>query len=145
MIAFRTATFQQTIDIEKLNQKMAGVPTTIVEGLLTRFSESARESKTSQPTNATRTNLLTHLFALCLRIDNYATDTTLLSSDLSIDLQKTNLLFKSLGCKMEFLKEKELKRLGLADAAANTKRAILRVPLEFPKTKMQKKVKRRGE
>lgn len=29
------------------------------------------------------TLLLTHMFALCLRIDDYATDTTLIANDLS--------------------------------------------------------------
>lgn len=34
------------------------------------------------------TLLLTSLFALCLRVDDYATDTTLLSKDLSMAASK---------------------------------------------------------
>lgn len=34
------------------------------------------------------TMLLTHMFALCLRIDDYATDTTLVAKDLSMAVAK---------------------------------------------------------
>jgi DNA-directed RNA polymerase I subunit RPA49 len=37
-----------------------------------------------QKTGATETKLLTHLFALCLRLDDYAVDTALLAKDLSM-------------------------------------------------------------
>jgi len=42
-------------------------------------------------------NLLTHMFALCLRADEWATDTTVLARDLSMSVAKVNQLFKSLG------------------------------------------------
>ena len=35
-------------------------------------------------TSDNETNLLTHLFSLCLKIDDYATDTTLVAADLKI-------------------------------------------------------------
>lgn len=34
------------------------------------------------------TMLLTHMFALCLRLDDYATDTTLIAKDLSMSAAK---------------------------------------------------------
>lgn len=34
------------------------------------------------------TMLLTHMFALCLRVDDYATDTTLIAKDLSMSVAK---------------------------------------------------------
>ena len=40
---------------------------------------------------------------------------------------------------MEKLGINELKRLGLPDSAGQTKRAVLRVPLEFPKPRMKRK------
>lgn len=43
------------------------------------------------------TNLLTHMFALCLRVDEWATDTAILAGDLSMPVAKVNQLFKSLG------------------------------------------------
>ena len=42
-------------------------------------------------------NILTHMFALCLRVDEWATDTTVLARDLSMPVTKVNQLFKSLG------------------------------------------------
>jgi len=48
-------------------------------------------------TQEMETNLLTHMFALCLRADEWATDTTVLAGDLSMPVAKVNQLFKSLG------------------------------------------------
>ena len=51
----------------------------------------------TQVTQEMETNLLTYMFALCLRVDEWATDTTILAGDLSIPVAKVNQLFKSLG------------------------------------------------
>ena len=48
-------------------------------------------------TQEMETNVLTHMFALCLRVDEWATDTTILAGDLSMSVTKVNQLFKSLG------------------------------------------------
>lgn len=42
------------------------------------------------------------------------------------------------GCKIEQLTAHVLKRLGLPDSAAATKRAMLHVPLVFPKPRMKR-------
>ena len=105
------------------------------------------------------TNLLTHMFALCLRVDEWATDTTILAGDLSMSVTKVNQLFKSLGalrrsvpfilqfrphfllsgCKIEKLTKKELERRRLPESEVNTKRAHLTVPLEFPKARVKRR------
>jgi len=113
-------------------------------------------------TQEMETNLLTHMFALCLRADEWATDTTALAGDLSMPVAKVNQLFKSLGtfvgrfstvcksqslspyhpfsgCKIEKLTKKELDRRRLPESEANTKRAHLMVPLEFPKTRAKRR------
>ena len=51
----------------------------------------------SHVTQELETNLLTHMFALCLRVDEWATDTAILAGDLSMSVAKVNQLFKSLG------------------------------------------------
>jgi len=104
-------------------------------------------------------NLLAHMFALCLRVDEWATDTTILAGDLSMPASKVNQLFKSLGtsvvqfsrparlishhllsgCKIEKLAKKELDRRRLPESEANTKRAHLTVPLEFPKARAKRR------
>jgi DNA-directed RNA polymerase I subunit RPA49 len=133
-----------------------------------------------QITTEKQTTLLAHIFALCLRVDDYATDTTVIAKDLRMQTAKSvpsflpsltppkyfhmcrvNALFKSLGafiaqqihaprlipsfiltgCKIETLSDKDLKRLGLPSSAADTKRAVLRVPVEFPKPRFGKKTR----
>ena len=51
----------------------------------------------SQVTQELETNLLTHMFTLCLRVDEWATDTAILAGDLCMPVAKVNQLFKSLG------------------------------------------------
>lgn len=42
------------------------------------------------------------------------------------------------GCRIEKLTAKEMLRLGLPDSAGEVKRAVLRVPFEFPKLRRRK-------
>ncbi|PFH46283.1 hypothetical protein AMATHDRAFT_8014 [Amanita thiersii Skay4041] len=131
----------QTPDIqkEKLGSKLTGISDLVIEGLLSRFSEVPRGSNKHQMTTRTKTMLLTHLFALCLKVDKFATDTTILAHDLSMSVTSVNQLFKSLGCKITTLNDKDLSRLGLPRSAATSKRAVLSAPVEFPKPKVGKK------
>ncbi|KIP06400.1 hypothetical protein PHLGIDRAFT_107028 [Phlebiopsis gigantea 11061_1 CR5-6] len=137
MLAFRAAS-RVVGEKQVLQERLKGVPSIILDGLITRFTESSRDKDQAKITPQMETMLLTHMFALCLRIDDYATDTTLLAKDLSMSAAKVNPLFKSLGCKVETLSFNELKRLGLPDSAAATKRAVLKVPLEFPKPRVKR-------
>lgn len=106
MLAFRQAVSRKDIDRDILSEKMTGVPTVVVDSLLSRFTETSRGSTkwssillltyiswlislltcffSHQATSSTKTSLLTHIFALCLKVDNYAANTTLISQDLSM-------------------------------------------------------------
>jgi hypothetical protein len=42
----------------------------------------------AQTTGQTETLLLTHMFALCLRVDDYATDAKLIADDLKLPITK---------------------------------------------------------
>ncbi|KIN97762.1 hypothetical protein M404DRAFT_1005830, partial [Pisolithus tinctorius Marx 270] len=112
---------------------LTSMPSVVADGLLSRFTESARTSSKSQFTSQKETLLLTHMFALCLRVDDYATNTEIIAKDLSQSTQSINTLFKSMGCQITKLTVADLKRFGLPDSAAETKHALLKVPLEFPK------------
>ncbi|KII90120.1 hypothetical protein PLICRDRAFT_40321 [Plicaturopsis crispa FD-325 SS-3] len=136
MLAFRSATFRMAERKDPIHERLARVPSLVVDGLLARFTETSRGSTDALTTPQTETNLLTHIFALMLRLDGYATDPTIVADDLSMTPTKINQLFKSLGCKIEKLKMTDLKRLGLPESAAATKRAILKAPPEFPKPKV---------
>ncbi|EPQ55866.1 RNA polymerase I associated factor, A49-like protein [Gloeophyllum trabeum ATCC 11539] len=139
MLAFRNIAPKKMSDKQALQERLSRIPSVILDGLLSRFSETARDSDQLRSTPQTETSLLTHMFALCLRVDDYATDTTLVASDLSMQVAKVNALFKSLGCKIEKLSMTELKRLGLPDSAAATKRAVLKIPLEFPRPRAKRR------
>ena len=110
MLAFRITTSRGRIDKPKLYEKLSRVPTVVVDGLVARFTETSRGSSTSviypqrpmfppltglsffslidrsQVTTQTQTNLLTYLFALCLRVDRYSTDTSIIAADLSMSV-----------------------------------------------------------
>ncbi|KAG1838570.1 Rpa49 subunit specific to nuclear RNA polymerase I [Suillus subalutaceus] len=108
MIAFHKATFKN-INKDVIQEKLPMVPSVVIDGLLSRFSETARGS-----------------------VD-------VLAADLSMEPAKVNMLFKSLGCKINKLTQSDLKRLGLPDSAVDVKRAILKTPLEFPKPRIRRR------
>ncbi|KIK92192.1 hypothetical protein PAXRUDRAFT_147843 [Paxillus rubicundulus Ve08.2h10] len=138
MMSFRNLTFRK-FDKATIHEKLTAVPSIVADGLLARFTETTRGSTQPQSTSQTETMLLTHMFALALRVDDYATDTTLIASDLSQNVNTVNTLFKSLGCKVNKLTVAALKRLGLPDSAGETKRAVLNAPPEFPKPRMRRR------
>ncbi|KAI0759036.1 RNA polymerase I associated factor, A49-like protein [Fomes fomentarius] len=135
MMAFRKNS-RSVSDKDALQQRLPGVPPIVIDGLISRFTEKERSTNKPKMTPQTETMLLTHMFALCLRIDDYATDMDSVAHDLSMPPAKVNGLFKSLGCTIKKLTLTELKQRGLPDAAAETKRAVLTVPLEFPKNRV---------
>ncbi|TFK37691.1 RNA polymerase I associated factor, A49-like protein [Crucibulum laeve] len=139
MLAFRQTVARKEVTKDQVYEKLASVPGIIVDSLLARFTETARDSTSHQSTSATQTNLLTHIFALCLKVDNYATDTSMMAKDLGMKITEINQLFKSLGCKVIVLGERERTRLGLPDSGAKIKRAVLNAPVEFPKPKLKRK------
>ncbi|PIL25986.1 hypothetical protein GSI_11740 [Ganoderma sinense ZZ0214-1] len=125
-------------DKDALQHKLPGVPTIILDGLTSRFTEKERSTNKPKMTPQTQTMLLSYMFALCLRIDDYATDTEGVAHDLGMSPASVNSLFKSLGCTIKKLSPTELKERGLPDAAAETKRAVLKIPLEFPKSRIKR-------
>jgi len=137
MFAFKMAS-RSVNDKETLQKRLNSVPSIVVDGLLTRFTESTRDTNSIQMTTQTETMLLTYMLALCLRVDDYATDVELIARDLSMSPTRVTTLFKSLGCKVEKLDQKELKRLGLPDSAGASKRAILKVPVQFPQARAKR-------
>ncbi|KAF8901069.1 RNA polymerase I associated factor, A49-like protein [Gymnopilus junonius] len=140
MLAFRQAAQRKSLEKEKLYEKLgAAVPSTTVDSLISRFTELARGSSSLQFTSTTKTSLLTHIFALCLKVDEYASNTAVIARDLSMPVSEVNQLFKSLGCKITKLGERERARLGLPDSSADEKRAVLTAPVQFPKPRMRKK------
>lgn len=93
---------RQLGDKTALSERLKNVPPIVLDGLFSRFTESARDKNEcvdplnhpeasliyirAKITPQKETLLLTHMFALCLRLDDYATDTTLLASDMSMSI-----------------------------------------------------------
>ncbi|KAA1474187.1 RNA polymerase I associated factor, A49-like protein [Dentipellis sp. KUC8613] len=140
MLSFRAITGGKAVpERDAIVEKMSPTPEIVIDSLISRFTEKLRGSNKPHTTSHTDTNLMTHIFALCLKVDDFATDTTLLASDLRMGVTKVNTLFRSLGAKVEQLTAHELKRLGLPDSAGETKRAVLKAPLAFPKPRAKRK------
>ncbi|KZT68077.1 RNA polymerase I associated factor, A49-like protein [Daedalea quercina L-15889] len=131
MFAFKLAA-RSVNDKETLQKKLTGVPQIVTDGLLSRFTESERDTNKIKVTSQAETMLMTYMLALCLRVDDFSTDTELIAHDLKLPVSKVNPLFKALGCNIRKLDHKDLKRLGLPDSAAESKRAVLEVPVKFP-------------
>ncbi|KAF7373579.1 Rpa49 subunit specific to nuclear RNA polymerase I [Mycena sanguinolenta] len=140
MMAFRNTTSRK-FKKEDLATKLRNVPEAVVDSLLARFTETPRGSTQPRTTPQLELRLLAHILALCLRVDNYAADHALIARDLSLGVDKVTQVFKSLGCKMITLSERERTRLGLPDSVADEKRAVLTAPVQFPKQRLKKKTR----
>ena len=106
MFAFKNAS-RLVNDKTALQERLKDVPSLVVDGLLSRFTETSRDNNqcvqscfrfqhhtdtvaisSTKMTPQTETMLLAYMFALCLRVDDYATDTTLIAKDLSMAVTK---------------------------------------------------------
>ncbi|KAL5478826.1 RPA49 [Sanghuangporus weigelae] len=142
LLTFRAGAPRYCAKRSDLEERLPGVPSIIIDGIFSRFTETVRGSSATKFTSDNAVRLLTHVFALCLQVDNFASDTALLASDLRESVIKVNQHFKLLGCEIEKLSAVEINRLGLPATAADQKRAVLRVPLEFPKARVRRPVQR---
>ncbi|KAF5332926.1 hypothetical protein D9758_015956 [Tetrapyrgos nigripes] len=140
LFAFRRIHFgKDGLEKDVLSEKLKDIPSILIDGLITRFTETTRDSTACRVTSATETKLLAYLFALCLRVDGFTSDPNVLAKDLSLSVTQVNQIFKSLGCKYKIPSERDRARLGLSDSLAKTKMHVLTAPVEFPKVRMGKK------
>lgn len=81
-------------------------------------------------------NLITHIAALSLIVDNFETDTHDLREDLRLDAKQMGQYFHEIGCRVGAPTEAERLKLKITKAEAASHRvARLRLPLEFPKVR----------
>ncbi|KAI0312268.1 RNA polymerase I associated factor A49-like protein [Amylostereum chailletii] len=139
LISFRNLSTRNVPERASLLEKMAPAPEVVVDGLLSRFSETARASSKAKMTPAKDTLLLTHTFALCLKVDHFATDFGVIASDLKLPTLTAKQLFKTLACRIEEIDEAKARKLSLPSSAVGTNRAILKTPLVFPKPKRKRR------
>ena len=107
MFTFRGVVGEKVPDRTVILERLAPAPDAVVDGLLSRFTETPRGSTQcvkrpvshyvglhgprAQMTTETETRFLTHLFALCLKADDYATDTELIAADLRMSSTRYSL------------------------------------------------------
>ncbi|KAF5392112.1 hypothetical protein D9757_003204 [Collybiopsis confluens] len=128
----------QGLDKNTVYEKMNNVPTIVVDGLLSRFTETTRGSSVHIFTSAMSTKLLAYLLALCLHVDDFTSDPKMLADDLSMSLTSIQSAYKNLGCKLKTLTEHQLSTRGLSDTLGHTKFAVLVAPVVFPKVRTGK-------
>ncbi|KAM0748695.1 RNA polymerase I associated factor, A49-like protein [Meredithblackwellia eburnea MCA 4105] len=147
LMAFRQfAGFGREIDFISLKEKMKEVDEASIMALVERFTEklSTGQGETRKMTDWMQMKLLSYLLVVALKIDGEVTDVNKLAEDLEMGVPKVQELFKSLGCTIIAPSTEERALLVRSGRASNDvearkcKRAVLRVPLEFPKERRGK-------
>ncbi|KAF7297265.1 Rpa49 subunit specific to nuclear RNA polymerase I [Mycena indigotica] len=141
MMAFRRE-ISRKVSREDLSNRLSLVPDSVVDSLVSRFSQTTRDSTQPRSTPDLELRLLAHMLALCLHVDSFAVDHTTIAHDLAMPTEKISAICRNLGCKITKLGERERTRLGLPDSVADEKRAVLTAPVEFPKIRAKKNDKR---
>ncbi|KAJ3752209.1 RNA polymerase I associated factor, A49-like protein [Lentinula raphanica] len=87
------------------------------------------------------TKLMSYLLALCLRVDDFVSNPRILANDFGLATTNIQTAYRSLGCKLKTLSERELASRGYSDTlrVADTKFAVLVAPVQFPKAKTGRK------
>ena len=119
---------------EIMSTKLAAWPEQLVDSVRRRFSTEGNDLP-----KWNMDNLYSHMCALTLYVDGWVTDITDLKDDLKMESKELVKYYLELGCKVGALteREREMKKLSKSQAA-QTKMAKLKLPLEFPKPRVQR-------
>jgi len=125
-----------------LKAALGPIPNPLLEGLLSRYTEDQLTStqedakKRAVCTGKCQDKIVCYLFVLCLMLDNFILDITLMAQDLQIKPPKATELFKTIGCKIIPLPESEREKRGITKSEAKQiKLARLKCPPEFPRVR----------
>ncbi|GAA6001667.1 DNA-directed RNA polymerase I subunit RPA49 [Rhodotorula paludigena] len=135
--------------VEKLGAGGGGASAALVDALIERFTEPVRggghaggEERTV--TSTAEIKCLCYMLVLMLRVDGWNTDVTTVAEDLGMGNKRVQELFRSLGCQLVAPSAADREKLvaqGRATSAADaakSKKASLKVPLQFPKERRGK-------
>jgi len=117
---------------EKLMAEMGeDVPPPVVDSIRRRFA-----SENNDMTRWNIDNLMTHICAAALIVDNFEVDVNDLRDDLKLENKEIKQYFHELGCRITVPTENERTKLKISKAEAiNHNLAKLRLPLSFPRVK----------
>lgn len=114
---------------EVMQKKLADWPDALVDSVRRRFANASNELPKWH-----MDNFYTHMCALALFVDGWASDTLALREDLRMENKEITQYFRELGCKVVALTDKEREQRGLTKGqSAQVRMARLRLPLDFPK------------
>ncbi|GAA6055841.1 hypothetical protein JCM3770_004786 [Rhodotorula araucariae] len=143
LLAFRQAARPGApVDRAQLVDKLGRPAGAVVDALLERYTEPTRGPQGDEVRKVTTTmelKLLAYLLVVVLKVDGWSTDVTTIADDLGMGNKRVQELFRSLGCVLVSPSSADREKLvaqGRATSAADaakSKKATLRVPLQFPK------------
>ncbi|MCJ1456182.1 DNA-directed RNA polymerase I subunit rpa49 [Mycoblastus sanguinarius] len=114
--------------LEDMASLVEGWGSDLISGLSRRFADGSQLNKWHLD------NLLTHILALALTLDNYTTDTHDMREDLRLESREISQYYAELGCAVAAPTEAERTKLGIGRPEIGAHRvARLRIPLTFPK------------
>ncbi|KAI5849374.1 RNA polymerase I associated factor, A49-like protein [Morchella snyderi] len=118
-------------------KKALGLDQVLVEGLYKRFAETTTSGEGGEARWAVSPSLsnklLYYLAVLCLMADFWEVDLYELKIDLGMQMREITTAFKEVGCSVkEYSKTQYLDMKMTKAEATQHKRAVLKIPLEFP-------------
>ncbi|KAL7276886.1 DNA-directed RNA polymerase I subunit rpa49 [Rhizina undulata] len=131
-------------------KKILGMDHVLVEGLFKRYTEKTtsgnegdnKEMHTVPPSLANK--LLYYMVVLCLMVDGYDVDLFELKQDLEVQPKELIMAFKEVGCSVRELTKTQYTAMKMTKAeAAQHRRAVLKIPLEFPNAPRRRATARR--
>ncbi|PUU83314.1 RNA polymerase I associated factor, A49-like protein [Tuber borchii] len=121
-------------------KKALSVDHAIAEGFFRRYTEKNVSSEEGSDKDiyavspALANKILYHMAVLCLMVDHYDVDIFQLKNDLGVQPKELTLAFKEVGCSIRELTKPQYTAMKMTKAEAmQHKRAVLKIPLEFPK------------
>lgn len=118
---------------EVLAKRLSHWPDALVTLVRKRFASEANDM-----TKWHQQKLHTHMCALSLFVDHWATDTSNLKDDLRLETREIQQYFREIGCKVAAPTEADKERFNITktkDAARSVRVAKLKLPLEFPQAR----------
>ncbi|BGP35152.1 DNA-directed RNA polymerase I subunit rpa49 [Rhodotorula toruloides] len=138
-----TARPGQLVDRTKLAERLGNPSNAVVDALLERYTEKVKGGaggeEARKVTTTMELKLLTYMLVVALKLDGWSTDVETMAKDLGMGTKRVGELFRSLGCQLiapSAADREKLVATGRASSAAEaakSKKATLKVPLQFPK------------
>ncbi|EJT47276.1 hypothetical protein A1Q1_03905 [Trichosporon asahii var. asahii CBS 2479] len=129
------------LNATELPAKFPGVPAQILNGMLTTFAE--QDGKKFKVTEKSGTKLFAWICVCFLALNGWTIEVERVARELAKETPKVVDMFKSLGCNVDLPTPAEREKMGIKLADANKfRKATLKAPLKFPKTKRRGPAKR---